>query len=267
MKSLKLISLILVFSLLLCGCGQLVPAKTTAPTETEASAPVETEPAAETVPAPVALTQTQHNEMMDAFRSVLKKLCEEQTLPDGSSLDYDETFGSLEMNNFALLDMDGDGAEELLFSFSTAPMAGMVAMIYGYDFDSGKVVEELREFPALTVYPGIVQADWAHNQGLSENFWPYTLYKYDAAKDAYIMLASVDAWEKAYRSQDFDGKDFPADVDTDGSGMVYFVTRNGERQTLSTTQYEDWLDSVLGGLEKYSFTWKPLNMAEIEAIK
>lgn len=267
MKSMKLIALILVFAMLLCGCGQLIPAKTTAPTGEATEPAPETAPTAETAPTPVALTQTQRNEMLDAFRFLLEQLCVEHVWPDGTDLEFDSSFGSIEDNNFALADVDGDGAEELIVTYSTTYMAGMVAIIYGYDFDSGKVVEELREFPALTVYPDIIQADWSHNQGLSENFWPYTLYKYDATRDIYTMLASVDAWEKAYRKQDFDGKDFPTDIDTDGSGMVYFVTQNGEKQTLSTTQYEDWLDSLLGGLEKISFDWKPLDPAAIKEVK
>lgn len=263
MKSTRLIAMLLVFALLLSGCGKLIPARTTNPTE--ASVP-ETEAAPEeTAPAP--LGQSDQASMMDQYREILTRLYEEHIWPDGMECEVDETFGDFENNTFTLADVDADGTEELIINYSTTYTAGMLGVVYGFDRETGKVKEELREFPAMNFYPGLIQADWSHNQSMSLDFWPYTLYQYNADSGMYTMIAAVEGWQKANFPQDYDGQDFPTDVDTENKGIVYRVSGGGERKILNQSDYDAWIAEIIGDRQRIQFTWKNLNMTDIQTVK
>ena len=53
-------------------------------------------------------------------------------LPDSGNIEVWEP-GTIEDEQFAVTDVDGDGEEELLVSVSNTYMAGMCEIIYGYD--------------------------------------------------------------------------------------------------------------------------------------
>lgn len=85
-----------------------------------------------------------------------------------------------EENTFAICDVDGDGADELVLLWDYAlAYCGELGLVYGYD--SGAVHRELLEFPDLMFYEnGIVTAGISHKQGRSGRFWPLYLYRYEA---------------------------------------------------------------------------------------
>lgn len=129
-----------------------------------------------------------------AYISALKDFYYEHSLPGVE----DEPFEDLPIsdNRFAVYDVDADGKEELIISYVTTYIAGMMELIYEYDEEMDTLIEQFREFPALTYYDnGVIKAEWSHNQGLAGEFWPYSLYQYKEESDAYEMLAMVDAWD------------------------------------------------------------------------
>ena len=69
--------------------------------------------------------------MKEAARAALEQVLSDHILPDGSDFSYDESFGALSDNRFAIFDADGDGKDELILSITTAPSVGMVEMIMG----------------------------------------------------------------------------------------------------------------------------------------
>lgn len=196
---------------------------------------------------------SQTDPMREAYGSVLGTLYKTYTLPDGTNLGYDE-IRELSLNNFAIYDLDQDGKEELIITWTTTYMAGMAGIVYGYDDASGTVRTELIEFPAQTFYDnGVVEVLLSHNHGLAgeiDDFWPYTFYKYDRGTDAYLCIAEVDAWNKEYYELDYDGKPFPDDMDVDGDGILYKVTIGNDEKLMDLEEYKNWQESVIEGAKK-----------------
>lgn len=205
------------------------------------------------------------------YRQKLEDFLTDRTLPLSSK---DQPLGAeedLTKNLFSVLDVDGDGREELLLEYVTAqPMAGLTTIVY--DYKDGELVEEFAEFPDLTFYGnGTVTAGWSHSQGLAgDNFWPYTLYQYDTATDTYVRVAMVDAWDKTLRDTDGDGIPFPEDADKDGNGIVYYIMTGGmyeRKDPVDGPDHQAWLESYTEGTQPMRILFLSLteeNLALIE---
>lgn len=218
--------------LLLSGCGKRAPEETAAP----AAAPTT---------APAALSrETVRKNRMAVYRETVENFAFEHVFPDGSTVPVDSAFGAMEGNYFALADVDGDGEEELLISFSTGPTVSMELYVCGYDEETGNVTVKLTEFPGVTFYPGgFAAAALSHNQGLAgDALWPYVLYAYE--KGSFERTAVVDAWDISMAEQDDAGNLFPAGKDMDGDGIVYLVTQNGRTEVLDGGDYNSWRASL-----------------------
>ena len=63
--------------------------------------------------------------------------------------------GTIEDEQFAVTDVDGDGEEELLVSVSNTYTVGMCEIIYGYDPQTDGVRIESHSYVGVTHYPGI----------------------------------------------------------------------------------------------------------------
>lgn len=207
----------------------------------------------------------------DKYISILKEIYNEHKLPDGSELGYDGGSDFAE-NKFAIYDIDFDGSEELIISYTTSYMAGMMALVYDFDSNLDTLTEELVEFPALTFYNnGIVKADASHNQGLAgEALWPYSLYKYDGELDKYILVAIVDAWDKSCNDTNYLGTKFPEDIDKDGDGIVYYIMTDGEYELntpVDLEEYNKWINSYLNEAEEISIPFMSFTDENIDSIK
>lgn len=181
-----------------------------------------------------------------AYREALENVLYDKVFPDGVECGVPGAEDG-PGNYFAVLDIDGDGREELLIQYTTASMGGMREAIYDYDAATGTMREELSEFPLVTYYEnGAVEAGWSHNQGLnafgSDEFWPYNLYRYDSAADTYVLLGMVDAWDRAVSEKNYAGESFPDEADEDGDGILYSVMGN-----MDTLEAYDALDTLVDG--------------------
>ncbi len=175
----------------------------------------------------------------------------------------------LTKNHFAVCDVDGDDREELILEYSTAAVtAGLTTIIY--DCVDGTLVEEFSEFPDLTFYEnGTATAGWSHNQGLGGRVWPYSLYQYDPASDTYNQVGMVDAWDKALRDTNYDGEAFPADVDADGDGLVYYIMTDGKYHLddpVDGAGHQAWLDSYTGGALPMEIPYQALTAENAAAL-
>ena len=174
-------------------------------------------------------------------------------------------------NSFAIYDIDNDGRDELLFSLSSTT--------YVWEYRDSVLYEELKAFTyGLIFYDNnVVHVDWSHSQGFAgENFWPYFLYAYNGETDLYDCIGDVDAWDiNCYA----DG--FPADIDQDGDGMVYYLLRNGEdrytgdyneyghpikKPPVDGPEYEAWRDSVLRDAQPMDIPWLSLTRENISTL-
>lgn len=217
---------------------------------------------------PVSLIQAQGSAMAKAYREALEGIYKDHLYPNGDPVD---TF-QIENNDFAIIDVDGDGAKELLYRNDDSTTAGMLTTIYSFDPNTETLYQQLSGYVGMTVYDnGIVTIDASHNHGLSalEDFWPYTLYQYDIGGDNYLMMGSADAWDKSLFPQDWEGNPFPDDADQDGDGVVYLLTFGGQEvksTVLDGPEYLLWRNAFIDGAAVLDIPWRTMTLENIQAI-
>lgn len=259
--------------LLVSMLGSLVACRT-APTsvpsvaqpEPTASAPLPT------VSLPALPVTEENRDARTLYAQVLTTLLDENLLP--GEINYPGRYigtvaerKAMAENQFAVCDVDGDGREELVLQYNTAIMiAGMRALIYDTD-ENGGLRLQFSEFPNLTFYDnGAIQAGLSHNQGQAGDFWPYTLYVYDPGSDLYRDVGTVDAWSRDYRPQNY-----PADIDTSGTGFVYYVYRDidteyGVLPPVDESEYLLWREEYLAGAAELELPWQSLTAEQIQTL-
>lgn len=191
----------------------------------------------------------------EVYAAALRDWLYSGVLPDGTA--GPEITGG-EYDQFAVYDVDGDGAEELVVLFTdtyTAAQQGLVLSFDGtYTGYGSPVFTELDGFPMFTFYSGGFAAVGAsHNQTYGE-LWPYTLYRYDPESGRYAELASVYSVSLSILEQTGRAEEYPAGADGTGAGSVYYVTLTyasgaepAGRRTMDSAQYQAWLADVMGG--------------------
>lgn len=274
----RFLSILFLFSLLisLTACGG-APRDDVSP-----HAPPEAAPPEGPADIPEASDPAGDEARRAVFARILRTAHDQQLLPDGIELDSGGSVESIEGNLFALHDVDGDGAEELILLWQNACMAGQMELVYGYGETAHEVRQELRECPGVIFYDnGAVEAPWSHNQGWANEFWPYRLYRYHSGTDTYENMGAVDAWDKTVAS---DG--FPLDVDADGDGMVYVLLTDNwnytthrdpgtgaeywyyEEPPVDGEEYLRWRDGIVGDAEALELSFLPLTAENIaEALE
>ena len=205
------------------------------------------------------------------YGGILSQITAAWQLPDGEldTSSLEDGFGKMADNHFAVTDIDGDGREELIVSYTNAIMAGMMEIIYDYDPVLGVLKRELTEWPALTYYDnGIIKAEASHNHSRGE-FWPFALYQYQADADAYLQIGYVSAWDKEIAAEWDDGQPFPDELDTDGDGTLFQICKEGEEISFAYEDFkynqadvDEWLGAYLSGApedaKEISIDYKPL---------
>ena len=208
--------------------------------------------------------------MLKKYQQVLDGVFYDQVYPDGSSCDYDN-YSSITINQFAVYDVDGDGQDELIIQFSTSSMAGMTESVYRYNAAADSVELELSEFPGAVYYDnGLALVGWSHNQGLAGDFWPYNVYQYNPETDEYEAVFSVDAWDRELADTDYDGNPYPADVDVNNDGIVFYIMPGGSYDTdhpVSLREYKSWYDSILGGASELKVPFQDLTEDNIRGVQ
>lgn len=102
------------------------------------------------------------------YAAVLRDLLYSGILPDGTVADLLDG-ADLSRNQFALLDINFDGEEELILLYTTTCTAGQRGMVLSFDETytgiAGPVCIRLDEYPMLTFYDnGFIAAGASHNQ-------------------------------------------------------------------------------------------------------
>ncbi len=211
-------------------------------------------------------SEEQRSARLEAYQFALQQIALEHVWPDGSDSGFDN-IGSIEDNLFAICDVDGDGFDELIIQFTTAPMAGNSVRVYGFDNISGALTNELTEFPALTFYTnGFIKADWSHGDYLTGDYWPYTLYRYAAKTDTYDEFAQVNMWSKSADTVNYQGDPYPEEIDAEGAGTVFIISQNGETKTISKSEYDEWLSKILEATSEQMIPYQALSEDNIKSV-
>lgn len=201
-----------------------------------------------------------------AFQRTLQTIHDELYWPE---LYFDEIHisepGTIEDEHFAILDVDGDGEEELLVSVSNTYVAGMQEVIYAYDPQSDGVRVEFWNYVAVTHYPGMLKVDASHNHGYAgEVLWPYVTQYYDPEEDVYKDGYIVDAWCKEISEYNpYSEMAYPEEIDTEKDGYVFLITENGQQRILNRADYEVWKAEVFAQKEPLTIPWQKMTGANI----
>ncbi len=157
------------------------------------------------------------------YRNLIQEMMETGVFPATEGI---QCSGMFYDNKYSVMDIDGDGKDELLINFANADsMAGMILFIYDYDRETQQVYLEYMGWPGITVYDnGYIEEEASHNHGRSnlDDFWPYSLLKYNDQTDQYECVANIDAWQYQMAEDMEPDPDFPKEKDLDGDGIVYY---------------------------------------------
>lgn len=205
----------------------------------------------------------EHARALQRYEAALVRFSFDHQWPDGTSFEDEIDYNSFnfEENQYAIQDVNGDGAPELLIQFSQTFVAAQMENVYRYDEESDSLIQELSVYPFCTYYnTGVVKSNAAHNHTPSE-FWPFTLWAYNAETRVFEDQGSVYAQDK---DSDFPSETpFPADVDQDGDGRVFYLN---EDAAVDNAAYEEWERSVLKDGKELSINWHGTDYTSYDSI-
>ena len=245
--------------LLLTGCAEklpelpeLAPLFSSEQPDAEPDSAQNTEPVSETrkrdaiIPAdaPQIMTEAATDTLSARMLYVLtlRDLLEQHLLPSGSEL---EIKGDIEKNRFAVLDIDGDGREELILEISQADVENCFTAVYDMDAD-GDLRREVRYAAEVGFWSdGIVIATYTDARETDGEFVPFAAAQYDAQQDVYTEFAYVSALDKEMLEKQGLEDEYPEDADTSHSGRVYCIYGD---TPVDVKEYEAWYDSWHTGL-------------------
>lgn len=206
------------------------------------------------------------------YIEVLNQILTEHTDPNGWVYNVVQNSGQFANNCFAILDIDRDGSQELIFNFNTSNMAGMYEVVYACDEERDTIREEYSGWVDTAYYSnGLIRVSDSHNHGKDpeeRGIWPYTLYWYDEESDCYQLQYDVGSWD----GQIYDD-DFPKELDLDGDGILYCITEEGEspesvqREFFDREEYEKWVAETMPEWERIDVVYHSMTKEEIEGIR
>lgn len=182
------------------------------------------------------------------YRDLITEMLDTGKFPAGGS----EWYGNPYDNYYAIADVDMDGQDELIIYFPNGfAMAAMVYYVYDYDRTTGEPYIQCSGFPDFTIYDNGYMIEMAsHNHGRSnlDDFWPYSVLKYNEQTDTYECIAHMDAWQQEYNSGNLE---FPEEKDADGDGVVYYNWTAEEWDNpslvMDNAEYEMWYQEITEG--------------------
>lgn len=128
---------------------------------------------------------------MDSYVEALKNIHDYMILPDNKTYLCDD--GRNERNEFAIVDINNDGKEEVLFKSTQTFLANMGLYVYGYDEDTESIYPMAKFYVSAKAYDnGYVKDLYSHNTGVEFDFWPYYLCRYDDDSRTYVQVGKVE---------------------------------------------------------------------------
>lgn len=203
-------------------------------------------------------------QIRDKYAAILSEFIYEYSLPDMEVLIPIGDEYNIQNNQYAITDIDCDGREELIISYTETGMAGMLEVIYDYDPDTELLKREFMDFPMLSYYDNdIIIAYASHDYSMGNGFIPFTLYEYNEKNDEYEQIGNVDTWSKE-TSDSYKGRPFPDGLDTDHDGVLYNIQQGNnesyefEDYKYNLADYEEWYDSHMAGASEIEIEYKTL---------
>lgn len=166
--------------------------------------------------------------------------------------------------SFAYLDADGDGHKELLFNCDRGlPLHYIVGM--DTEARPGNVLKIENEFAgSCELYNnGLIKSEWNHNQ-TSMDFWPYTMFQYDADEDLYQVKYHVYAADQTIYSEAYSEE---ADLDGNGTTCIYYEDDSEESKvSMDDSEVIALENELTGGADLIEIEWLEINDENIRAV-
>ena len=223
------------------------------------------EPVPEPEPEPASEFAEYNEKAEDAYRVALQTYVDLGILPGSEEyIPYSEYADGEWTDQYAILDIDGDGKVELVWRIAQTIMASMQENIYAYDEETGELVQELWAFPLCGYYRGgqAIQSGWSHGTGAEgPDFWPFNVYFYNEETDEYdfdgycaqFCLEAMEEMGWADR--------FPTESDQDGDGIVYEISNDttGDLEWVDEDGYQFWYENLFTLDPPLELPWKTLD--------
>ena len=203
-------------------------------------------------------------QIRNKYAAILLEFIYEYSLPDMEVLiPIDDDYNILN-NHYAITDIDCDGREELIISYTETGMAGMFEAIYDFDPYTELLKREFTDFPMLSYYNNFIIISYAsHDHSMGMGFVPFTLYKYNEKNDEYERIGYVETWSKA-AADSYKDRPFPDGLDTDHDGVLYNIQQGTnesyefEDYKYNLGDYEEWYDSHMAGACEIEIEYRTL---------
>lgn len=234
--------------------------------QTEPEPQAEPEPQTEPVPQPEPDPLEAYNAAAEAaFRVALQTYVDLGTLPgDEEGVPYSEYADGDWSDRYAILDVDGDGRDELVWRVAQTIMACVQENIYAYDEETGELSQEMGACPVCQYYRDgqAVTSGWSHATGMEgPDFWPFNVYVYNAETDAYEFIGyCAQASLEAMKQMGWEER-FPAEADLDGDGIVYEISNEttGNLDWVDEDGYRFWFENIFGTQGPMEMPWNSLD--------
>lgn len=159
---------------------------------------------------------------MDSYVEALRNIHDYMILPDNKTYLCDD--GRNERNEFAIVDINNDGKEELLFKSTQTFLANMGLYVYGYDEDTESIYPMAKFYVSAKAYDnGYVKDLYSHNTGVEFDFWPYYLCRYDDDSRTYVQVGKVET--SAIERNDYADYQNGTEIDIN---YMYLIPQNYE---------------------------------------
>ncbi len=194
------------------------------------------------------------------YAQILKHIYYQHRWPSGESM---EQMTPIEDSRYVIYDVDGDGREELLVENGSGVTASQYGVIYDYHWDTG-VTYIQGEMTSLTVFysNGFMIQPLSHNQSLGSDVYPAVYVQYDKDTDSYQTLGTIETWEKAYMSENYEGQPFPDAQDLDQDGVIYYIF---DKEPKTKADYEAVRQTCIGDAQELPLEWKSLDIENFQA--
>ncbi|MBP5749708.1 MAG: hypothetical protein J6X24_02860 [Firmicutes bacterium] len=201
----------------------------------------------------------------EAYRQLLQTYVVLGELPGyDQDIPYSEYADGEWTDMYAILDIDGDGKNELVLRIAQTIMASMQENIYAYDEATGEIVQELWAFPICTYLRDgqSIQSGWSHGTGAEgPDFWPFNVFFYNAETDTYELdgyCAQISL--EAMKEMGWEDR-FPAEYDKDGDGIIYEISNEttGDLEWVDEDGYQFWYNNLFGQDPPMELPWNTLD--------
>lgn len=211
-------------------------------------------------PEPTQTSAPTEETPIEAYQEALRQLLEEHIWLD--EYHYRDDEWDVEYFAFGISDVDMDGDPELIVRIDRN------TCVYGYDREQAELIRELEGGIRCRFYDNATaQLDSNHQtNGLAGRFWPYEASKYDEKVGEYQGIGSVDAFDLEIMKEVGAESIYPQEIDIEGAGFVYYITRDEEKTAMSQMEYNVWYESIFGGAEEIEVNYWPLTAEDIRRV-